>query len=50
MNGKLDRYQFEMVSRLEMLRRDMTIRLGGMLVVAVGVILAAIRYLPAPHP
>jgi hypothetical protein len=27
-----------------------TIRLGGMLVIAVGVILTAIRYLPAAHP
>ena len=34
---------------MELLRRDLTIRLGGMVVVAVGVILAAIRYLPPPH-
>jgi uncharacterized protein involved in exopolysaccharide biosynthesis len=33
-----------------LLRRDLTIRLGGMIVVAVGVILAAMRYLPPPHP
>ena len=33
---------------LELLRRDLTIRLGGMIVVAVGILLAAIRYLP-PH-
>jgi hypothetical protein len=37
-------------AELELLRRDMTIRLGGTLVVAVGVILAAIRYLPSAHP
>jgi hypothetical protein len=30
------------------LEQRLTIRLGGMLVIAVGVILAAIRYLPAP--
>jgi hypothetical protein len=33
---------------IELLRRDLTIRLGGMIVVAVGILLAAIRYLP-PH-
>jgi hypothetical protein len=33
------------------LEQRLTIRLGGLLVVAVGVILAAMRYLPAPpHP
>jgi hypothetical protein len=35
---------------MELLRRDLTIRLGGMMVVAVGILLAAIRYLPAGHP
>jgi hypothetical protein len=30
---------------LELLKRDLTIRLGGMMVVAVGVILAALRLL-----
>ncbi len=30
---------------MEILRRDLTIRLGGMMVVAVGILLAAIRYL-----
>ena len=39
----------ELNSAMELLRRDMTIRLGGMLVVAVGILLAAIRYLPASH-
>jgi Protein of unknown function (DUF1640) len=34
---------------MELLRRDMTIRLGGMIVVAVGILLAAIRYLPPGH-
>ena len=37
--------------RLRDLEQRLTIRLGGMLVLAVGVLLAAIRYLPAPpHP
>jgi hypothetical protein len=39
----------ELKAEIELLRRDLTIRLGGMMVVAVGIILAAIRYLP-PHP
>jgi hypothetical protein len=34
---------------LELLRRDLTIKVGGMMVVAVGIILTAFRYLP-PHP
>jgi hypothetical protein len=33
---------------IELLRRDMTIKLGGMIILAVGVLLAAMRYLP-PH-
>jgi hypothetical protein len=33
---------------MELLRRDVTIKVGGMMVIAVGVLLAAIRYLP-PH-
>ena len=33
----------------KLLRRDLTIRLGGMVVVAVGIILAAIRYILPPH-
>ena len=39
----------EVRSEMELLRRDLTIRLGGMMVVAVGVIITAIRFLP-PHP
>jgi hypothetical protein len=38
-----------MLGAIELLRRDMTTRFGGMMIVAVGVLLAAIRYLP-PHP
>ena len=33
---------------LELLRRDMTIKFGGMIFVAVGVLLAAMRYMPHP--
>lgn len=36
-------------AEIELLRRDLTIRLGSMFVVAVGILLAAIRYLPPPH-
>ena len=32
------------------LEQRLTIKFGGMLIVAVGVILAALRYLPATHP
>lgn len=39
----------ELKAEIELLRRDLTIRLGSMLVVAVGILLAAIRYLPPPH-
>jgi hypothetical protein len=35
-------------SKIELLRRHMTIKLGGMLVIAVGVILAAMRFMPHP--
>jgi hypothetical protein len=39
----------ELKADIELLRRDLTIRLGGMIVVAVGVLLAAMRYMPPPH-
>jgi hypothetical protein len=35
---------------LRELEQRLTIRFGGMLVIAVGIILAALRYFPAPHP
>jgi hypothetical protein len=38
----------ELLAAIELLRRDMTIKLGGMIFVAVGVLLAAMRYMP-PH-
>jgi hypothetical protein len=34
---------------MEVLRRDIVIRFGSMLVIAVGVLLTAMRYFP-PHP
>jgi len=40
----------ELRAEIELLRRDLTIRLGSMIVVAVGILLAAMRYLPPPHP
>ena len=39
----------ELKADIELLRRDITIRRGGMIVVAVGILLAGMRYLP-PHP
>lgn len=42
--------EFALLRRdMEVMRRDMVIKLGAMMFVAVGVILAAMRYLP-PHP
>ena len=38
----------ELLAAIELLQRDMTIKLGGMIFVAVGVLLAAMRYVP-PH-
>ena len=35
----------ELLAAIELLRRDMTIKMGGMAFVAVGVLLAAMRYL-----
>lgn len=35
-------------AKIELLRRDMTIKLGGMMIIAVGVILTAIRFMPHP--
>ena len=40
----------DLQSALRDLEQSLTIRFGGMLVVAVGIILAALRYFPAPHP
>jgi hypothetical protein len=34
---------------LELLRRDMTIKLGGMIFLAAGLTIAAMRFIPPPH-
>ena len=39
----------ELKAEIGLLRRDITIRRGSMIVVAVAILLAAIRYLPASH-
>ncbi len=49
LKGDIATLSAEVMAAIELLRRDMTIRLGGMMVVAVGVLLAAMRYMP-PHP
>jgi hypothetical protein len=38
-----------LLAAIELLRRDMTIKLGGFIFVAVGVLLAAMRYMTL-HP
>lgn len=40
----------DMTAALRDIELRLTIRVGGMLVVAVGIILAALRYFPTPHP
>jgi len=39
----------EFKADIELRWRDLTIRLGSMMLVAVGILLAGIRYLPPPH-
>jgi hypothetical protein len=39
----------ELKAEIELLRRDLTIRVGSMFIVAVGVLLAAMRYMLPPH-
>ena len=39
----------KVLGAIELARRDMTIKLGGLMIVAVGVLLAALHYIP-PHP
>ena len=46
--GDLHREISSVRADLELLRRDMTIKLGDMLFIAVGVLLAAMRYMPHP--
>ncbi len=49
LKGEIGSLRTELTGQIELLRRDLTIKLGGMIFVGVGVILAALRYLP-PHP
>jgi hypothetical protein len=44
--GQIDARFEQMDVKLELLRRDMTIRLGGMLVIGIGVIVTSLRLVP----
>lgn len=46
--GDLVALEARLDAKIELLRRDMTIRLGSMLIVAVGVLLTAMRLMPHP--
>jgi hypothetical protein len=46
MHNEIGSLRTEMKSGLELLRRDMTIKLGSMMFIAVGVLLAAMRFMP----
>jgi hypothetical protein len=48
LDTRLSSLEARLESKLEILLRDMTIKLGGMLVIAVGVLLAAMRFMPHP--
>ena len=48
LSAKFEAFEAKFDAKLEILRRDMTIKLGGMLVIAVGVLLAAMRFMPHP--
>jgi hypothetical protein len=47
-DNKFAAFETKYDSKLELLRRDMTIKLGGMIFIATGVILAALRIMPHP--
>src|SRR4051794_23244245 len=49
LKGDIGSLRTDLTSQIELLRRDMTIKLGGLIFVAVGVLLAAMRYMPL-HP
>lgn len=46
LENKIDRVDSKLESKIELLRRDMTIRLGAMLIASTSIILTAIRFLP----
>jgi hypothetical protein len=47
--AELTAVEARLLAAMELLWRDITIKFGSMMIIAVGVLLAAIRYLP-PHP
>ena len=47
--GDLAGVEARLVAAMGLLRRDISIKFGSMMIIAVWVLLAAIRYLP-PHP
>jgi hypothetical protein len=49
LRGDIAALEARMIGAIELLRRDLTIKFGGMTIVAVGILLAAIRYFPT-HP
>jgi hypothetical protein len=49
LKGEISGLRAEVKSDIELLRRDLVIRLGSIAVVCVGILLAAMRYMPV-HP
>ena len=49
LSNEITATRIELSHHIELSRRDITIKFGSMLVIAVGILLTAIRYLP-PHP
>ncbi len=49
LKGDITFLRTEVKNDIELLRRDIIIKFGSMMVISVGILLAAIRYLP-PHP
>jgi hypothetical protein len=49
LKGEISALRAEVKSEIELLRRDLVIKLGSIVVVGVGVLLAAMRYMPV-HP
>ena len=49
-DGKFDAQEKRFDAKLEILRRDLTIKMGSMFIIAVGVILTAMRFMPHPYP
>jgi len=45
LESKIDKRFVEMDAKIELIRKDLTIKIGGMLMAAVGVILAAMKFM-----